>query len=412
MANDYDYIIIFNVIYYLLLTPITIARRKILPLSVRPFSITILTIISALGLTTLPVKTFSYFQICDNADYTNADITTFFTIIFMSSFCTLIVIRGYRLVRIFDWNFYIKLKEGTAEKIKNLKSSVSEKNLLKIFVVVTLINALIAYFIVYFDGLTTIDCPLYEFIIATCYNAIIFSLCCCWIAYRTWRQPRDVFYLKFELILCSFVAIFNTIGYIIIISTVNEYEIFDVISGYTSYFIASLHFCVIVFPTILTFIPKINIFNSEEKILGLHTILKQPDLLELFTEYLIKELSVENILFYQRVENLKIMIEADSNTNDKKAHKEANFIIERFIKENSEMQINLDHYIRQQAITDFNQSNSFNGLFEAEKHIFDTMREDSYPRFVTSNDYKDYLKGKKNIKKNLFHKNCTVIEFF
>jgi len=57
-------------------------------------------------------------------------------------------------------------------------------------------------------------------------------------------------------------------------------------------------------PTILTFSKKKTILECEV-IKSLKDVLENEEYLKLFREYITKELSIENIIFYERVENLK-----------------------------------------------------------------------------------------------------------
>jgi len=184
----------------------------------------------------------------------------------------------------------------------------------------------------------------------------LFSLYFLWLAFKAFQQLRDVFYLRYELMLCGAASIIITILVPILIIHSELYIVSIVIGIAFALFTGS----VIAFPTILTFLPEKNIFHYDT-INSLQEVLSKQELSLLFVEYLAKELCIENIIFYQRVEELKKL-----NKNSEQEQKLANGIVHKFIVNDSPLQINIDFALQQKIISEV-KNNNFDSLYYAQK---------------------------------------------
>jgi len=127
--------------------------------------------------------------------------------------------------------------------------------------------------------------------------------------------------------------------------------------------------------------PSILVYDKLTKF---EDILEQEDLLQLFTAHLAKELSVENILFYTQVNQMK------NQDDDSKRHKLAQEILNKYIVPYSVCEINLEYKLRSKAMDDFSKGN-ISGIIEAQEYIVDLLKQDSYPRFSRSNELKKWV---------------------
>ncbi|CAJ0608884.1 unnamed protein product [Cylicocyclus nassatus] len=103
-----------------------------------------------------------------------------------------------------------------------------------------------------------------------------------------------------------------------------------------------------------------------------------------FAEFLKGEYSDENILFWQACEELK------REKNAEKIEEKARIIYEDFISILSPKEVSLDSRVRE--IVNTNMSRPSSATFdEAQNQIYTLMQRDSYPRFLSSQLYKNII---------------------
>ncbi|CAF0758450.1 unnamed protein product [Brachionus calyciflorus] len=117
---------------------------------------------------------------------------------------------------------------------------------------------------------------------------------------------------------------------------------------------------------------------------GFEKLLEDPLGLQIFTEFLKKEFSEENIDFWVKCENFKKLIDLDE------MKKEASNIWRTYLDTSSMCQINVDNKARSSCQEALQTPN--NTMFElAQTQIFTLMKYDSYSRFLKSQMYKDCI---------------------
>lgn len=116
-------------------------------------------------------------------------------------------------------------------------------------------------------------------------------------------------------------------------------------------------------------------------------ILEDSQLLTLFRHFLQKEFSQENLEFYLECQRYKNLPRNDM----KRLQKDFDQIYRRFISLDGPKTVNLDSKIVKTIIE--NRHRPWPEIFsDAQKHVFDLMRNDSYPRFLQSTIYQNNLK--------------------
>uniref|UniRef100_A0A8W8MP22 Regulator of G-protein signaling 12 n=1 Tax=Magallana gigas TaxID=29159 RepID=A0A8W8MP22_MAGGI len=113
-------------------------------------------------------------------------------------------------------------------------------------------------------------------------------------------------------------------------------------------------------------------------------LLKDGSGLVVFTEFLKKEFSQENIIFWKAVEQYKKIIEAD------KRKAKAKEIFMKHVSVKATDPINIEQNARQQVEKQLD-SPSISTFERPQQEIFKLMKQDSYPRFIKSELYKVYL---------------------
>ncbi|XP_021378648.1 regulator of G-protein signaling 12-like isoform X2 [Mizuhopecten yessoensis] len=106
--------------------------------------------------------------------------------------------------------------------------------------------------------------------------------------------------------------------------------------------------------------------------------------LAVFTEFLKKEFSEENIIFWRICEQYKSVCD-----NDKRKVK-AKDIFAKHISVKASDPVNIDHVARQQVEKQLDHPN-IHTFDKPQQEIFKLMKQDSYPRFLKSELYKTYL---------------------
>ena len=146
---------------------------------------------------------------------------------------------------------------------------------------------------------------------------------------------------------------------------------------------------------------KINQFNtikinvtpiSPMRRLSLRQTLSIPKGLDYFKDHLIKEFSVENLLFWLDVENLKNNLIENKNEF-------INHIISEYINFNSKYAINLAYttsckliaLYEEYILTGADWYKIENQLIECQHEIYKLLSSDSYVRFLESIEYKEFI---------------------
>ncbi|XP_033757456.1 LOW QUALITY PROTEIN: regulator of G-protein signaling loco-like [Pecten maximus] len=117
---------------------------------------------------------------------------------------------------------------------------------------------------------------------------------------------------------------------------------------------------------------------------GFEKMLNDVGGLAVFTEFLKKEFSEENIIFWRICEQYKSV-----SDNDKRKVK-AKEIFTKHISVKASDPVNIDHVARQQVEKQLDHPSS-STFDKPQQEIFKLMKQDSYPRFLKSELYKTYL---------------------
>jgi len=132
---------------------------------------------------------------------------------------------------------------------------------------------------------------------------------------------------------------------------------------------------------------------------SLRELLKDPAGREQFARFLDKEFSGENLKFWEAVQNLKSLPQSQVKEKAKK-------IFDEFLGPDAPCPVNVDSKsveLAKAALT----NPSFFSFDVASEHIYLLMKNDSYPRYLRSDIYKESLNGSKKKNKsmpNLFGK--------
>jgi hypothetical protein len=108
---------------------------------------------------------------------------------------------------------------------------------------------------------------------------------------------------------------------------------------------------------------------------------------EAFRAFLVREFSVENLLFVEAVEQF--------NALPSKTKADCQALYDKFVAESSQNQVNLPGVVCQRIlarIQDMEAGETFNGLFdEAYKHVMKLMQRDGYKRFQLTEEWKTHI---------------------
>ena len=129
-----------------------------------------------------------------------------------------------------------------------------------------------------------------------------------------------------------------------------------------------------------------TIFALKQGLDIFKAVLDHPALLEAFTQFSVKEWSVENVLFYQAVKEYQDRFEASSQGTLSKAQ----HIIEDYIRQGAPLEINIDHTVRA-PIMEARNNPPANVFDAAQTHIFNLMRDDTFAKWETTLDFKAAL---------------------
>lgn len=101
-----------------------------------------------------------------------------------------------------------------------------------------------------------------------------------------------------------------------------------------------------------------------------------------FCIFLKSEFCEENIEFWTACEDFRTL------TSHKELVSKANSIYEEFIKSEAPQEINLDFHTRNTIVQSLNEP-SVNSFLAAQRKVYSLMENNSYPRFITSDLYKE-----------------------
>jgi hypothetical protein len=119
-------------------------------------------------------------------------------------------------------------------------------------------------------------------------------------------------------------------------------------------------------------------------------LLRDPVGLQTFAEFLKKEFSAENIIFWVSCERYRRKVKEDPGTPEDVRHGMAMAIVDRHLQSGCPDPVNVDSIARQAAIDGM--ATLKEDLFAlAQKQIYNLMKFDSYSRFLKSDLYKDSL---------------------
>ncbi|KAJ5078685.1 electron carrier/ protein disulfide oxidoreductase [Anaeramoeba ignava] len=139
--------------------------------------------------------------------------------------------------------------------------------------------------------------------------------------------------------------------------------------------------------------PKIN-EESSINFSTLQDVLQNSYAVEFFKEYLTQQYNQENLMFYLEVNEFKKIKEENIENLAKN-------IYEKFVKNESLFEINIDSQTRNEISNKVEQNDfSLNMFDEAQKIIFILMDQNSYDGFKNSDLYEDLLKKLKYLSKN------------
>ncbi|KAJ5073931.1 hypothetical protein M0811_08204 [Anaeramoeba ignava] len=116
-------------------------------------------------------------------------------------------------------------------------------------------------------------------------------------------------------------------------------------------------------------------------------LLNEEKYCKFFMDFLVENFSEENLLFWKAIEEYK-------KIDEDELVEAANNIYEKFIKEGSDNQININSFI----LGDCKERLSWRvpnpeAFSDAQSAVFSLMKTDSYPRFIQSKFYQDLLKN-------------------
>jgi len=377
-------------VFFVVAAVFAFRRREIQPLKVRSFALTCISFICIILLFCAVIAEVNIG--CDKDTDVLCNYIPFPLICFSFLFYVALVLRGFRLFAVFAWERIVR-KTGInngVEKFAIYKKAISNTTLTVIALVLFCIFAVVGVICIETQN-TKIAEHFYDF---AEYAQIFLAVCLIVFGLLMWKEPYDVFFLKQEFIGTAVVGAINWIV-VVFINEVqglgNDYSIIpDVVSTF-HYLVLGI--IVLVLPVVRTYKPPHPIFRLG-RITGFKDILEQPELRKLYTAHLVKELSIENIMFYDSVEELK------TENDDSKKRRSADFLMKEYIEVGSEYEINIDNQLRKRVTLDF-QNNSYDAFVAAQKYIYRLLSEDSYPRFLKSPELKEWTRKIEGLKSNV-----------
>lgn len=218
---------------------------------------------------------------------------------------------------------------------------------------------------------------------------ILFAWTCpsfIWLAWKLRKYPRDGMHLKTEFQIITIVVLLSISLYVAIKLGTSERYPGLYLLGFAVIGIAS-DGCL--FPVALTFRYS-KFIAAKEKSLDL--LLSTPSGLLAFLEFLKKEFSAENLIFYIAVTDYK----AREGRSLDELRKDALHIRDTFVVRNSPYQVNNSAKVTEKLLRDLsgelNDPVALIGIFDdVLKECFNLMRQDSFPRFCDGPAGKEFI---------------------
>jgi hypothetical protein len=114
-------------------------------------------------------------------------------------------------------------------------------------------------------------------------------------------------------------------------------------------------------------------------------VLENPNTREKFKQFLVREFSVENLMFYTEVVYL-------STLDDKEDIQDtADSINDTYVQEGAPFQINIPSELRKECSAALESENVVEPFTKAKEHVESIMKTESFPRFVKSKLYKELV---------------------
>jgi len=193
------------------------------------------------------------------------------------------------------------------------------------------------------------------------------------------RKVNDVFFIAKEIQIVAIIEILIPLSVFILNSAYSNKKI----SVYLEYMGAIIIFTIsIILPIYKSYFKPVIIMNASQ-LPSLGAILKDAIGLKYLQYFLKREFAIEKLLFLQDVENFK---------NEKIT---ANKIVEKYIKVDSPLEININSNVRKNILQNYENNKAV--FDKVEKIIFRDLSEDSYLRFIRSKEFALLIEERKNM---------------
>ena len=127
-------------------------------------------------------------------------------------------------------------------------------------------------------------------------------------------------------------------------------------------------------------------FDFSQAVDVFKTVQENPVLLAAFTDYAVKNWSVENVLFYKETEIFRDTFEA---MNPESRREKAEAIMNEFVAIGSPLEINIEHTARTSLVKKIKEGNVTVEIFKvAQKHVYELMKKDSFDKWQKTTEYR------------------------
>eukprot|EP00761_Pharyngomonas_kirbyi_P012548 gb/GECH01012575.1/.p1 GENE.gb/GECH01012575.1/~~gb/GECH01012575.1/.p1 ORF type:complete len:522 (+),score=103.63 gb/GECH01012575.1/:1-1566(+) len=206
--------------------------------------------------------------------------------------------------------------------------------------------------------------------------------------YFTWllRKKNDEYGVRNELILMLVVSLCVLVPCVILAIIPGEFWPESPVAGYLLGVYLFLVFCVsLVYPLLKTWNWSRIFASKDSDDRPFDFFLTDSAGRECFKQFLIREFSVENLLFWIEVEQFKKVSGDEMNQI-------ANQIFETYIMYGSAFEINIDDELSAGIRERIHNGNISSDMFdEVQDYIYHAMQADSFERFKQSNLYKNFM---------------------
>jgi len=301
---------------------------------------------------------------------------------------------------IFNFNAFVKrVKVFNEVDFIRFKKNVSERTMIKKFFLYTFYSFIFGMVISFGSILAgKVECLLDTTtvtgligLIAIILVFVVFSIVFLWYFYQMRKELNDVYNLKRENLFIATFGILTWVLYLIVSLVTTSLLIPNLI---TRIYFTVMHFVIVVYPLILTYRPLPSILTLKTKINDLKQVFAHDQLKQIFKEFLLKSLSIENYLFYEEVNELVNEKEVEKQVKNGRA------IFSKYIVEDAPFQINIDYSVKV-TIEGSNDNDLVKNIVNAQALVFDILREDSFPRFLSSEEFKVWQKFQIDLEENL-----------